>query len=346
MRVISIVGARPQFIKVAPVSWRANGLFEHMILHTGQHYDYELSENFFSELEIPRPFVNLNSGSGSQGAQTARILAGVEEVLLKLSPDWVLVYGDTNSTIAGALAAIKLGIRVGHVEAGLRSFNRAMPEEINRVGSDHISDLLFAPTDEAMENLRNEGLYSKSLLVGDVMVESLLFMKAKIEREPVNRNREIFATIHRAENTNSKDRLQEIIYKLSKSPVPVNLFAHPRLLHKARDFGIDLGKGSIRVFGPASYFETLKGIIQSIGVITDSGGLQKEAYLLERPCLTIRSETEWIETLEGNWNQLDGDLEKINGYWWDGARTPPDISVYGDQLASRRIVEGLIHYSS
>lgn len=346
MRVVSIVGARPQFIKVAPVSRRAHGLFEHMILHTGQHYDYELSENFFSELEIPRPFVNLDSGSGRQGAQTARILVGIEEVLLKICPDWVLVYGDTNSTIAGALAATKLGIKVGHVEAGLRSLNRSMPEEINRVVSDHLSDLLFAPTNGAMKNLRKEGLIPKSLLVGDVMIESLQFIKAKIEREPVTRKNEIFATIHRAENTNNKNRLQEIIYKLSQSPVPIKLFAHPRLQHKARDFGIDLGIGAIKVFGPASYFETIKGMIQSMGVITDSGGLQKEAYLLERPCLTIRSETEWIETLEGNWNQLDGDLEKVKGYWWEVPRAPADISVYGDEFASSRIVEGLTNYSS
>lgn len=344
MRVVSIVGARPQFIKVAPVSWRAAGVCDHLIVHTGQHYDPALSSSFFAELEIPEPVKNLYSGSGNHGEQTARILAGVEEVLLELNPDWVLVYGDTNSTIAATLAAAKLGIRIGHIEAGLRSFNRLMPEEINRIGSDHLSDLLFAPTQEAMRNLGNEGLSSKSILVGDVMVETLFHMKEKISTYGVQEKQEIFATIHRAENTNSQVRLDFIVKRLAKSPVPIQLRAHPRLLHKAEEFGINLQQGSINVLEPASYFDTIKGIIESVGVITDSGGLQKEAYLLEKPCLTVREETEWLETLDGNWNFLDANLENVNREWWKGARPAIVKDVYGDGLASKRILEALTQY--
>jgi len=341
MRVVSIVGARPQFIKVAPVSWRAAGVCEHLIVHTGQHYDPALSSSFFAELEIPEPIKNLYSGSGNHGEQTARILAGVEEVLLELNPDWVLVYGDTNSTIAATLAAAKLGIKIAHVEAGLRSFNRFMPEEINRIGSDHLSDLLFAPTQEAMKNLRNEGLSSRSILVGDVMVETLFHMKEKISKHGVEQKKEIFATIHRAENTNSHERLSFIIKRLAQSPVPIQLRAHPRLQKKAEEFGINLQQGSINVLEPANYFETIKGIMESVGVITDSGGLQKEAYLLEKPCLTIREETEWLETLEGNWNFLDANLENVDREWWEGNRSPITEDVYGDGLASKRIFEAL-----
>jgi UDP-N-acetylglucosamine 2-epimerase (non-hydrolysing) len=344
MRVVSIVGARPQFIKVAPISWRAGNSCEHLILHTGQHYDPELSSNFFSELEIPEPVANLYSGSGNHGAQTARILAGVEESLLSLKPDWVLVYGDTNSTIAGTLAATKLGIKVGHVEAGLRSFNRGMPEEINRIGADHLSDLLFTPTAEAMVNLQKEGLSAKSLLVGDVMLETLMRVKEKIGSNISERKERIFATIHRAENTDLKKRLTFIISQLAKSTIPVNLYAHPRLVHKAEEFGINLAQGAITVKTPATYFETVKGIIESVGVITDSGGLQKEAYLLERPCLTVRHETEWVETLVGKWNQLDPELAQVNKKWWSDSRPSINLDIYGEQNASKKILDALANY--
>ena len=343
--MISIVGARPQFIKVAPISWRAAGAIDHQIVNTGQHYDPELSSNFFAELEIPEPVVNLYSGSGSHGAQTARILEGVEKTLIDLNPDWVLVYGDTNSTIAAALAAAKLGIKVGHIEAGLRSFNRSMPEEINRIGSDHLSDVLFAPTEEAMQNLSNEGLLSKSLLVGDVMVETLLSMKAKISKLRGEVKEKIFATIHRAENTDSAERLHLIVNRLAKSPIPIQLHAHPRLIKKAEEFGIVLQQGAITVLKPASYRVTLQGVTESVGVITDSGGLQKEAYLLERPCLTIRFETEWIETLQDKWNQLDPELKMIEDEWWRSQKNPINPFIYGDGLASIRILDTLNSYS-
>jgi UDP-N-acetylglucosamine 2-epimerase (non-hydrolysing) len=219
-----------------------------------------------------------------------------------------------------------------------------MPEEINRIGSDHLSDLLFAPTEEAMRNLGNEGLSSRSILVGDVMVETLFHIREKISTNDLQKKQEIFATIHRAENTNSQERLSFIVKRLAKSPVPIQLRAHPRLLHKAENFGINLQQGSINVLEPANYFDTIKGIIESVGVITDSGGLQKEAYLLEKPCLTVREETEWQETLNGNWNFLDANLEKVNCEWWNGARPAVTKNIFGDGQASRRILEALTQY--
>ena len=342
MRVVSIVGTRPQFIKVAPISWRSRDLCEHLIINTGQHYNPELSDDFFKELNIPSPIKNLYSGSGNHGEQTAKILSRTEEVLLKLKPDRVLVYGDTNSTIAATLASVKLGIKTGHVEAGLRSFNRGMPEEINRVGTDHLSDLLFAPTKAALQNLANEGLAEKSYLVGDVMVETLNYMRDKVLTKNIILSEKIFTTIHRAENTNNKERLQFVISNLAKSPIPIHLYAHPRLVSKAKEFSIELSQGSIKVFKPASYLKTVTEILESKGVITDSGGLQKEAYLLGRPCLTIRSETEWSATIESGWNKLDVDLNQISNQWWSIVGKPINESVFDGENSSSRILELLL----
>jgi len=341
MRIVSIVGARPQFIKVAPISWRAEGVCDHAIIHTGQHYDPELSANFFSELEISEPIANLYSGSGSHAVQTARILVGTEEELMKINPDWVLVYGDTNSTIAATLAAVKLGIKVAHIEAGLRSFNRLMPEEINRIGTDHLSDLLFAPTEKAIQNLNEEGLGDKSMLVGDVVVETLNFIKERILTSDFQRQEKIFATIHRAENTDYRERLLNIIRALSQSRLPVMLYAHPRLLKKAQEFEIELQSGSITLLKPNSYFQTIKSILESVGVITDSGGIQKESYLLDRPCLTVRQETEWIETLVDGWNQLDPNLEIVETFWWKVPSEPTKKLMYGNGDASQLILGNL-----
>jgi len=344
MRVVSIVGARPQFIKVAPISWKSRGLCDHLIVHTGQHYDLELSENFFTELEIPPPVKNFYSGSGSHGTQTAKILVAAEEALKELKPDWVLVYGDTNSTIAATLAAAKLGIKIGHIESGLRSFNRFMPEEINRIGTDHLSDLLFAPTEAAFKNLEDEGLKNRSFLVGDVMVETLQRMKDRILKNNLSVSETLFVTIHRAENTDQRERLSAIIQRLSSSPVPIKLYAHPRLVKMAHEFGIKLQVGAISLFTPASYHDTVKGILESVGVVTDSGGLQKEAYLLGRPCLTVRSETEWIETLAGGWNQLDPMLNKIKNRWWEMEHPTIKFSLYGDGKASSKILDALLEF--
>lgn len=343
MKIVSIVGTRPQFIKLAPIAWRAKEICEHLIVHTGQHYDPLLTDVFFSELNIPNPVENIISGSGTHSEQTAGMLIGIEKVLVKLNPDKVIVYGDTNSTLAGALCASKMNITVGHVEAGLRSFNQNMPEEINRIISDHISNILFAPTDFAMSNLSREGLGNKSLLVGDLMFELLQYFDSKlasIDRgEKIER---IFCTIHRAENTDSPMRLSYIIDKLSKSPLPIDLFAHPRLLARCREFGINLSKGQIKVNEPISYLNTIKLIRKYAGVVTDSGGLQKEAYILSAPCLTVREETEWPETLKENWNRLDPKLDYVNENWWELPGTKPIISEFGEGKTSSKILEALI----
>jgi UDP-N-acetylglucosamine 2-epimerase (non-hydrolysing) len=344
MRIVSIVGARPQFIKLAPIAWQAKGICEHLIVHTGQHYDALLTDIFFSELNIPNPSEVVVSGSGTHSEQTARILIGVEQALEKLKPDKVIVYGDTNSTLAGALCASKMKIRVSHIEAGLRSFNKRMPEEINRIITDHVSDLLFAPTVSAMKNLDREGLSSKSILVGDLMLELLKNFQSKLEDFGTNKEIErIFCTIHRAENTDSPMRLSEIINKLSESELPVDLFAHPRLLSKSKQFGIELSKGQINVKEPLSYFEAIKLVNNYVGVITDSGGLQKEAYFLSTPCLTVRNETEWPETLEHNWNRLDPNLSYALGKWWSLPEVKPVLSAYGDGNSSIKILEALIN---
>ena len=342
MKVISIVGARPQFIKLAPIAWAAPNFCEHQIIHTGQHYDPLLTDVFFSELKIPKPIENLNVGSGSHSMQTGLMLIALERVLNRYKPDKVLIYGDTNSTVAGALCASKMNITVGHVEAGLRSYNKSMPEEINRVISDHVSSLLFAPTKVAMRNLHKEGLTSKSLFVGDLMYELLERLKPELTDEQQGEKiQRIFCTIHRAENTDSRKRLSYLIETLSKSKLPVDLFAHPRLLAKSIEYGIKLDKGNVRVFKPISYFETIKRMNSYAGVITDSGGLQKEAFFLSVPCLTIRNETEWPETLAGNWNQIDPKLEELNSQWYNLPSKKRSIVGFGNGQTSNLILRAL-----
>jgi UDP-N-acetylglucosamine 2-epimerase (non-hydrolysing) len=345
MRIVSIVGTRPQFVKLAPIAWQSKDICEHLIIHTGQHYDPLLTDVFFSELNIPKPVEVLISGSGTHSEQTARILIGTEKALEKLKPDKILIYGDTNSTLAAALCASKMNIPVGHVEAGLRSFNQNMPEEINRIVSDHISNLLFAPTVYSMSNLKREGLADKSLLVGDLMYELLHSFDLKLEDingdEKVER---IFCTIHRAENTDSPTRLSYIIDKLSKSLLPIDLFVHPRLLARSKEFGINLNKGQIKINEPISYLNTITSVKKYAGVITDSGGLQKEAYFLSTPCLTVRKETEWPETLKSNWNRLDPNLNYVNETWWELSANKTTISEYGDGKTSFMILDALIKY--
>jgi|LauGreDrversion4_2_1035121.scaffolds.fasta_scaffold132385_2 UDP-N-acetylglucosamine 2-epimerase (non-hydrolysing) len=342
MKLISVVGARPQFVKVAPIAWRANGSCEHFILNTGQHYDPLLSDVFFQGLNIPAPFQNLFSGSGTHAEQTAKILVGVEEVLQELKPDAVLIYGDTNSTLAAGLAAAKLGIPIGHIEAGLRSCNRKMPEEINRIISDHVSDFLFAPTSNALVNLTNEGLGNKSFLIGDIMVETLEFIKRKkLEKNETGQGKSspfIYSTIHRAENTNDPARLAFIVNKLANSPIPVRLYGHPRLIKIAKENRINLEYGAITLFSPLPYEENIFEIMNSVGVISDSGGIQKESFLLSRPQLTVRNETEWVETLEGGWNRLDPLLSLISSKWFESGFKSQNLSVYGDGNASSKVL--------
>lgn len=357
MKVISVVGARPQFVKLAPVAAAfAKTPHEHVVVHTGQHYDSNMSDVFFDELGIPEPDLDLGIGSGSHAAQTGDMLSRLGPVFEKERPDWVLVYGDTNSTIAAALAAVKLHVPLAHLEAGLRSFNRRMPEEHNRVLTDHASDLLLAPTAVAMDHLAREGLAERSVLVGDVMVDVCYLVRDAIAdgrmqpkglpdtidpAEPY-----LVCTLHRPDNTDDPARLRGIIERLALSPVPVALLAHPRLVQKAKDHGIDLQQGALHVSEPLPYGDLVGAVLGSRGVVTDSGGLQKEAYLLERPCTTIRPETEWVETLEDGWNVLAPDPQDHDAASWADLITRPAPAVpvgspYGTGVAAQTAVDVL-----
>lgn len=347
MRIVSIVGARPQFVKLAPIAEAlAAESFDHVILHTGQHYDSNMSDIFFADLAIPAPDINLEVGSGSHGEQTGRMLQALDPVLAEIAPDWVLVYGDTNSTLAGALSAVKMQFPVAHLEAGLRSFNRAMPEEHNRVMTDHAADLLLAPTAAAVAHLDREGLAARTVLVGDVMADICLRVASATKADPLpdglglHPGEYFAATIHRAENTDDPSRLRRVIGALAAAPIPVVLTAHPRLRARAASIGLDLTAGAIRPIDPLPYPQMINLISKSRSVITDSGGLQKEAFLLGIPCTTLRTETEWIETLDGGWNvllpQLD-DLAAVALRSPAGERTQP----YGDGHAAQRVAQAL-----
>lgn len=348
MRIVSVVGARPQFVKLAPIAAAFQARAEHLIVHTGQHYDELMSEVFFSDLEIPQPDVNLHVGSASHGVQTARMLEALEREFERLTPDWVLVYGDTNSTVAAALAAVKMHLRVAHLEAGLRSFNRRMPEEHNRVLTDHASDLLLAPTQVAMAHLEREGLLDRSLLVGDVMTDVLFRIRDRVLAESIATPAALggipyyVATIHRPDNTDDPVRLRGIIEALAASPHPVLLVAHPRLRATAHRNGIQLATGAIRVSAPLPYPKLIATVMQSAGVVTDSGGLQKEAFLLRVPTTTIRPETEWVETVDLGWNVLVNDVRDIAAAL-DRPRPPEtDAAPYGHGAAAHAVAEALL----
>jgi UDP-N-acetylglucosamine 2-epimerase len=339
MRVLSIVGARPQFVKVAPISRAANGMLNHFILHTGQHYDPMLSEELFKSLEIPTPDFHLEtSREASQALQTASMLIEIEKVLLQNSFDHVIVYGDTNSTLAGALAAAKLHIPISHVEAGLRSFNKLQPEEINRIVTDHLSDLLFAPSKSAMQNLQNEGLAEKSNLVGDVMVDSLRYIQARTQNKTIQEDF-IVATIHRPSNTDEKERLQYIVSKLEKSKVPVHLHCHPRLTKMLQKFAIEPSQPHLKLLPPLPYESLMLKVMRSRGVITDSGGLQKEAYILGKPCMVVNDRTEWLETLDTGSSFLDYALEVVSESWWQGKSLNTKANVFGSGDSATKILE-------
>jgi UDP-N-acetylglucosamine 2-epimerase len=315
MKIATIIGARPQFIKAAVISrnLKNHPNINEILIHTGQHYDRNMSEIFFEELEIPKPQYNLGVGSGNHGEQTGKMLQQIEDVLLKEKPDFVLVYGDTNSTVAGALAAAKLHILIAHVEAGLRSFNRKMPEEINRIATDHISDLLFAPTQNAMKLLEKEGLKERSILSGDIMYDSVLFYKEKalqqIFQNPIDDKEFYLATIHRQENTDDPKRLQAIFNAFSNLDKPVLLPLHPRVRSLLKTIHYS---ENIIITEPVGYLNLLQLLSKASKVLTDSGGLQKEAFFMDVPCITLRDETEWIETLENGWNHVVGtDEQKI-----------------------------------
>ncbi|MDD5063946.1 MAG: UDP-N-acetylglucosamine 2-epimerase (non-hydrolyzing) [Phycisphaerae bacterium] len=359
MKIICVCGARPQFVKAAAVS-RAivkyntenpNCIIDEKIVHTGQHYDENMSKVFFDELKIPRPYVNLEVGSGLHGRQTGLMLEKVEEVLLELKPDIVLVYGDTNSTLAGALAAAKLHIPIAHVEAGLRSFNRKMPEEINRLVADHLSSILFCPTDTAVENLQKEGITDGVHQVGDVMYDSVLFNVNLAEQSSQIMSRlelpskgYYVATIHRAENTNDTKRMDDILSAFGQIDFPVVLPMHPRTRKILGKKLTNISK-NVRVIDPVAYFDMLMLEKNSRLILTDSGGIQKEAYWFSVPCVTLRDETEWVETVEAGCNILAGaerqrivDAVKQN----ENKSTAYNSMLYGDGHSAERICRILL----
>ena len=359
INVVTIVGARPQFVKAAAVS-RAVAAFNaarnqtrlrERIIHTGQHYDDNMSKVFFEELQVPAPAMNLEVGSGPNGLQTGTMLERLEPLLADEGPDWVLVYGDTNSTLAGALAAAKLGIPIAHVEAGLRSHNRRMPEEINRIVADRLSTLLFCPTAVAVANLAKEGITQGVSKVGDVMYDSVLFNAAlaegscdlleQLELEP---NSYYLGTIHRAENTDQGDRLAGIIAALERIDVPVVLPLHPRTRKALGSAAIKLG-GQVRAIDPVSYLDMIRLERNARMILTDSGGVQKEAFWFGKPCVTLRKETEWVELVEAGCNRLagaetDSIVAAVAEFEKAGASLDEDRpkDLYGDGHAAERIV--------
>ena len=316
MKIISVVGARPQFIKLSSLSKELRKKHREVILHTGQHYDDELSLVFFSQLSIPKPDYNLGIGSAEHGEQTGKMLGSIEEVLTFEKPDLVMVYGDTNSTLAGALAAAKQNIPVAHVEAGLRSFVKSMPEEINRVLTDHVSSLLFCPTPTSVRNLKREGITKGVHLVGDVMFDSLkenlalAEKKSKIMKKLSLKKKEFYLiTVHRAENTDIKDNLEKITRIVTNLDKKVVFPIHPRTRKRLSEFNLLdklLSKHDLLLIDPVSYLDMLVLEKGARYVLTDSGGVQKEAFFLKTPCLTMREETEWVETLKGGFNRLVG----------------------------------------
>jgi UDP-GlcNAc3NAcA epimerase len=354
MRIVSIVGARPQFVKLAvicrAVAKRDPGeSWSHRIVHTGQHYDPELSSVFFEELEIPRPDHDLEVGSGAHGAQTGEMLKRLEPILLAEKPDWVLLYGDTNSTLAGALAAAKLDLRMAHIESGLRSFRRAMPEEINRVVADRLCDLLFCPTPLAVENLRKEGLQDRAVLTGDVMYDASLAFREVAEArggplaDAWKSGEFSLATIHRAENTDDPERLRSIVEALDQIAQTICHVVwpmHPRTKKKLADLG--LSTASITVIQPVSYLEMLLLEGRARFILTDSGGVQKEAHFLKVPCVTLRDETEWQETLENNCNVLTGcSKDKIAAAAAAVGQAGPWSALYGNGDAGGAMLDAL-----
>ena len=346
MKIITVIGARPQFIKAAAVSNIIRKEFEEILVHTGQHYDENMSKVFFDELNIPKPDYNMGIGSGNHGQQTGTMLIELEKIYLKEKPDLVLVYGDTNSTLAGALAASKLLIPVAHVEAGLRSFNMNMPEEQNRILTDHISSILFPPTETAVVNLKNEGIKNSVHNVGDVMFDAVLDFKelAKKKSNIVNElnlieNKYILTTIHRAENTNDINRLRNIIQALNESNKTIVLPLHPRTKKYISEYKLEFAS-NVKVIDPVGYLDMIMLEMGSGKIVTDSGGVQKEAFFLSKPCITMRNETEWIETVDNGWNVLVGtDSDKICYNILNFAPKEKKNNYFGDGNTAQKIVQ-------
>ena len=347
MRIVSIVGARPQFIKAAALSRELRKRHEEILVHTGQHYDYEMSGVFFDHLEIPAPDVNLGVGSGSHGTQTGAMLQAIEEVLISRKPDRLLVYGDTNSTLAGALAASKLHIPLVHVEAGLRSFNRRMPEEINRVVADHLADLLLCPSSTATRNLAAEGITRGVHLVGDVMLDVLHWAMQRANAEPptilkqlnLKEQAYLVVTVHRSENTDDRERLAGILDALNSLDEVIVFPVHPRTRKAIDDGGKRRLRAHVRLIDPVGYADMVALSRSARLILTDSGGLQKEAYWLGVPCVTLRGETEWVETVNAGWNTLAGCdagriIRSVRSFAIPATRPP----LYGDGSVAAKCV--------
>jgi UDP-GlcNAc3NAcA epimerase len=364
MKIMTIVGARPQFIKAAMVSRAivehnrrsATPLVVEEIIHTGQHFDENMSEIFFKQMQIPEPAANLQAGKGLHGEMTGRMLAQIEKEILNRKPDWVLVYGDTNSTLAGAIAAAKLHVPVAHVEAGLRSYNKHMPEEINRILTDHVSSLLFCPTHTAVANLANEGITRGVYHVGDVMYDAaLVFGKISQERSQIMEilglepKQFFLATVHRPENVDNPERLRNILTAFMKIQLPVIFPVHPRTRSRIVELRLHKPKSktsNLKYIDPVSFLDMVTLEKNARCILTDSGGVQKEAYFHGVPCITLRDETEWLETVEAGWNQVVGaDADKIvAAIGRANARTT--ISEYGQGKSSEKVLRVVIEMSN
>jgi UDP-GlcNAc3NAcA epimerase len=358
MKIVTVVGARPQFVKAATVSAaivqhnKGGAIIEEVLVHTGQHYDQNMSQVFFDQLEVPRPKYNLAVGSGSHGSMTGRMLSAVEQILVDEKPDWLLIYGDTNSTLAGALAAAKLHIPVCHVEAGLRSFDKRMPEEINRILTDHVSELLLCPTHTAIANLKNEGVTRGVHHVGDVMFDAaLIFAKVAgpsadvLARYAVASKSFLLATVHRAENTDDPTRLEGImnaLANLATEACPLLLPLHPRTRATLKSRGLEplLERNpAFKTLEPVPFLDMIVLEQHAKLILTDSGGVQKEAYFHRVPCVTLRDETEWVETIEAGWNQLAGADQRRIEQAAAVAKAGRVIDEYGDGNAAGKVVE-------
>ena len=346
MKVIAIIGARPQFIKHYPFEVEAKKHFDLVTIHTGQHYDENMSKVFFDQLGMSKPDYMLSLGGGSHGAQTGKMMIEIEEIVKTENPDAMVVYGDTNSTLAGALVAGKLHVPIAHIEAGLRSYNQNMPEEINRVLTDHISKLLLVPSQQSVKNLEKEGLKDGVHVVGDIMKDLVMMcVKDKVIGNKKVDEDYFYVTLHRPYNVDEKDRLKYVLEALAQLNKKVVFAAHPRTQNKLKEFGLEsliYPHTNIELIDPQPYFENLSYLQHSSGLITDSGGMQKEAYWLKKMCITIRSETEWVETLKGNCNiLLFEDLSQL-GEIESNKNLSFEDDLYGDGYAASKICENIL----